>query len=260
MIRTDRGKTYLYLAGGLIVLLVFALLGSRWFGQPPASASVGVAAQPQTQDESTVVATVDGAPVTLKEFKARMPELRTDTITYCQQTYGCDPGDARFWSVPCGGEAPLERLKEATLRFLVEDRVRELAAGKAGLHAAVGYDAFLREWEAENRDRAERLAAGQVIYGPREYSESAYYRYVVSSTVLGLKQWLAEHDGPPTEEQLRQEYAGSLAGEPSPPAYGTVRDALVQQWGEKRYENWFKAQLEQAEVKVNRQVYEGITL
>ncbi|WP_178021327.1 hypothetical protein [uncultured Paenibacillus sp.] len=260
MIQADRGKTYLFLGGGLIVLLAFALLVSRWFGQPPASASLGVAAQPQTQDEHAVVATVDGTPVTMKEFKARLPELRADIMTYYQQTYGCDPGNAHFWSEPCGGELPLVRLKEATLRLLVEDRVRELAANKAGLPVAVGYDAFLREWEAENRNRAERLAAGQVIYGPREYSESAYYRYVVSGTILGLKQWLAKHDGPPTEEQLRQEYADSLAGQPRPPAYETIRDALVQQWSEKRYESWFKAQLKQARVKVNRQVFERITL
>ncbi|MNC10491.1 hypothetical protein D3C75_581420 [compost metagenome] len=152
------------------------------------------------------------------------------------------------------------RLKETTLHLLVEDRVRELAAGKAGLHAEVGYDAFLRQWEAENRDRSKRLAAGQVIYGPREYSKSAYFRYLVSSTILGLKQWLLEHDGPPTEEQLRREYAESIAGQLSPPSYETVRDALVQQCSEEHYESWFKTQLEQAEVKVNQQVYEGITL
>lgn len=261
MIQINRKKTYLFFAGVIPVLLILVLLGVRWFGQPPASVSDGFPVQTQVpQDGDAVVATVNGAPVTKKEFKTRLPEHRAGIMTYFQQTYGCDPGGTDFWSTPCGGEAPVARLKATTLRLLVEDRVRELAAGRAGISVAIGYDAFLKEWEAENRIRANQLAAGQVIYGPREYSEPAYYRYVVSNTILGLKQWLLEHDGPPTEEQLRQAYADSISGKSDPPAFETVRDALTQQWSEERYESWFKSQLEQAEVEVNQQVYEGIIL
>lgn len=262
MIQTNRKKTYLFFVAGIPVLLVLVLLGVRWFGQPPASViSDGIMEQTQVpQDADAVVATVDGTPVTLEEFKVRLPEQRAEIMTYFQQAYGCDPGGTDFWSTPCGGETPIARLKAVTLRLLIEDRVRELAANKAGIPVAIGYDAFLKEWEAENRTRADRLAAGQVIYGPREYSEPAYYRYVVSSTILGLKQWLLEHDGPPTEEQLRQAYADSVSGQSAPPAFEAVRDALAQQWSEERYESWFKAQLEQAEIEVNQQVYEGIML
>ncbi|WP_379131099.1 hypothetical protein [Paenibacillus sp. sgz500958] len=260
MIRMNHGKQYIWMICGTAVLLACALLLPRWSGTSPALASVGEAAQ--RADENAVVATVNGYAVTLKEFKVRMPEQRAETMTYYQQTYGCDPAAASFWSTPCGGEGeiPQERLKQVTLQLLVEDRVRELAASQAGLNTAIGYDAFLAEWEEENRERAESAAAGKVIYGPRQYSEVAYYRYTVSNTVLGLKEWLTEQDGLPTEEQLRQEYEDSIARQPEPPSFETARDALVQEWTEKRYGRWFAEQVKQAAVEIDQQVYAGIRL
>ncbi|SEU26249.1 SurA N-terminal domain-containing protein [Paenibacillus sp. NFR01] len=215
----------------------------------------------QVQEASRqVVATVNGAAITLREFAARMPEQRAAALDAYVQTEGCDPGAADFWVASCGGEAPLERLKELTLQRLVEDRVREQAAQKAGLAVPAGYEDFLAAWEQENRERADRLAAGEVIYGPREYSESAYYRYVVSNTVLGLLAWLMEQDGGPEETELKQAYQDSIAGQAAPPAYETVRDTLVQQWNKQRYVSWFREQVRQAEVAVDRQVYAAITM
>ncbi|MNO25263.1 hypothetical protein D3C76_150960 [compost metagenome] len=258
MVRSDRRKRYISIAAGTVLLLVCVLFVPQWAGDSTAPPSISKAAQVETDEAA--VATVNGTAVTLKEFKVRMPEQRAETMTYYQQTYGCDPAEASFWGTSCGGQLPQERLKEMTLQRLVEDRVRELAAQAAGLHTTVGYEAFLADWEAENRERAERVAAGKVIYGPRQYSEPVYYRYVVSSTVLGLKQWLEERDGPPTQEQLRQEYAASIAGQAHPPSYEKAKDAVLQSWTDKRYASWFKEQMKQAAVKVDQQVYKGISM
>lgn len=260
MVPMDRGKRYTWMISGAAILLVCALLLPRGFGKSPAVDSIGEAESSLRTEENAVVAMVNGYAVTVKEFEARMPEERAGTMTYYQQTYGCDPGTEHFWSTTCGDEAeiPQERLKQITLQHLVEDRVRELAASKAGLDTAIGYDAFLAAWEEENRDRAERAAARKVIYGPRQYSEVAYYRYVVSNTVLGLKQWLTEQGGLPTEEQLREEYEASIARQPELPTFETARDAMVQQWTEKRYRSWFAEQVKQAVVEVDPQVYAGL--
>ncbi|WP_068619575.1 hypothetical protein [Paenibacillus tuaregi] len=224
MVRTDRKIPYVFLVAGLIAALALVCLASGSFGLLPASSPNRVAEHAQPTNGDAAVALVNGDAVTLKEFKARMPRLRGEIMTYCQQTYGLEPNESTFWSASCGGESSLERLKEATLRLLEEDRIREQAAVKAGLHAAIGYDAFLEAWETENRERARRVAAGQVIFGPRELSEAAYYQYVVANTVLTLKQWLLE------------------------------------QKGETNYERWIDEQLKQATIELNRQLYEKIAL
>jgi|GEM_PF-6935572 len=228
MVRTDRKRRYVFLITGLIAALALVCLASGAFGSfgsLTASSPNRIVGHAQpTNDDDAAVALVNGDAVTLKEFKARMPRLRGEIMTYCQQTYGLDPNEPTFWSASCGGKSSLERLKEATLRLLEEDRIRERAAVKAGLHAAIGYDAFLQAWQTENRDRARRVAAGQVIFGPREFSESAYYQYVVANTVLALKQWLLE------------------------------------QKGETNYERWIDKQLEEATIELNRQLYEKIAL
>lgn len=203
---------------------------------------------------------MNGLNITLKEFKARLPEQRAETMTYFEQTYGCDSGGADFWISSCGGQIPLNKLKETTLGRLVEDRVREAAARTAGLYAADGYDAFLADWAEENRERARRIAAGEVIYGPRAFTEQAYYRYVASNTVLGLKQWLEESGEPPTEEQLRKEYAETTAGISNPPSYEEAKGDLIRIWADNRYDSWFQAKLKQAVVTVNEQIYENIAM
>lgn len=227
MVRTDRKRRYVFLIAGLIAALALVCLASGAFGSfgsLTASSPNRTAGHAQPTDGDAAVALVNGDAVTLKEFKVRMPRLRGGIMTYCQQTYGLDPNESTFWSASCGGKSSLERLKEATLRLLEEDRIREQAAVKAGLHAAIGYDAFLQALETENRDRAKRVAAGQVIFGPREFSESAYYQYVVANTVLALKQRLLEQKG--------------------------VTD----------YERWIDEQLKKATIELDRQLYEKIAL
>ncbi|SFB30393.1 hypothetical protein SAMN05216312_105410 [Cohnella sp. OV330] len=224
MVRTDRRRPYVFQIAGLIAALTLVCLASGSFGSLPASSPNRIAGHAQPTNGHAVVALVNGEAVTLKEFKARMPRLRGEMMTYCQQTYGLDPNEPKFWSASCGGKSSLERLKEATLRLLEEDRIREQAAVEAGLHAAVGYDAFLQAWETENRERARRVAAGQVIFGPRELSESAYYQYVVANAVLALKQ------------------------------------RLLEQKGETNYERWIDEQLKQATIELDWQVYEKIAL
>ncbi|MBW4083215.1 SurA N-terminal domain-containing protein [Paenibacillus sp. S150] len=242
------------------VVILFVFGGHTFLGDSPTEPAQAEGWGAQGDSGAASVASVNGIPVTLKEFLARMPGQRSAALSYYQQAYGCDTGAAGFWTSPCGGEIPLQRLKRMTLDELVENRVRELAAQEAGLDCPVGYDAFLAAWKAENRQRSRRLAEGGVVYGPREYSEQVYYRYLASVTANDLKRWLAGRDGPFAEKLLREEYAKRMPGQSGSASFDEVREQLERLLEDERYDLWLAALKEQAEVKVNKTVYDAAAI
>ncbi|QWU17593.1 hypothetical protein SAMN04487895_12627 [Paenibacillus sophorae] len=212
----------------LVALLVPAACSPP---KPPAEAAVseagGGAAAP---DPFTAVAWVNGEPVAYGEFRTRMLELRGEVVAETAKG-GTDPAAKSFWTSDIGGRTPLGLLKEKTLDLLVRVKVQQIAAKEAGIAEDIGYEAFLSRLDAENRTRSSRLRRGEVIYGPRQYSEQAYYRYTLANLELALRQQLAEEEGDHSGKPL----------------------------DDKRYESWLNRQAANAVVQVNPSMYDKLS-
>ena len=155
--------------------------------------------------ESVVVATVNGEPVSLLEFRSVMLSERAKVVAYFQGVHGAEDSPD-FWETAYDEEIPLERLKEATLRKLLVIKVGQIAARRQGLLQDLRYTSFLVELKQENERRRKELDRGRPIYGPRQYEENVYYELRQKQLLDDLKQAMKERLGA-TEQELQAYYA-----------------------------------------------------
>ncbi|MBY9080775.1 hypothetical protein KIH86_13450 [Paenibacillus sp. HN-1] len=241
LLRLKRNK-YIKVLITTIIILFMMLASSCSASGPPADWSVpgraapdqaalgGGAAVMRAAGMFAPVAWVNGEPVTSGEFKTRMLELRGEAVAEAAEK-GANPGARNFWAADIGGRTPLDLLKEKTLHLLIRVKVQELAARKAGIVQDIGYEAFLLRLDAENRLRSSRLRSGEPIYGPQQYSERVYYRYMLANLELALRERLARAEG---------ESSGKLLDEG-------------------RYEAWLEGEAAAAEVRTNPALYGGLS-
>ncbi|BCG58059.1 hypothetical protein [Paenibacillus sp. URB8-2] len=233
-LRLGAGRRLRPLAALPLLLVLLALLVPVACSShgPPGEASVsevgGGAAVP---DPFTAVAWVNGEPIAYGEFRTRMLELRGEVIAETAKG-GADPAAKGFWTSGAGGRTPLDLLKEKTLNLLVRVKVQQIAAKEAGIAGDIGYKAFLSRLDAENRTRSSRLRRGEPIYGPKQYTEKAYYRYNLANLELALRQRLSKEDGDRSGKPLNDE----------------------------RYEAWLNREAANAEIRVNSSVYDKLSV
>ncbi|AKG33854.1 hypothetical protein [Paenibacillus durus] len=218
-------------ARALLLVMLLTLLAPAACS-PPAELTVSeVGGGVMEPDLFTPVAWVNGEPVAYGEFRTRMLELRGEVAAETAKD-GADPGAKGFWTSDTRGETPLGLLKKKTLALLIRVKVQQIAAKEAGIIEDIGYEAFLSRLDAENRTRSSRLRRGEPVYGPKQYSEKAYYLYTLANLELALRQRLAEEDG-------------NRSGRPM---------------DDERYKAWLNRQEANAVVRVNPSLYEKLSV
>ncbi|QHC61043.1 peptidylprolyl isomerase [Rathayibacter sp. VKM Ac-2760] len=89
-----------------------------------------------------------------------------------------------------------QELRERALQQSLRDAQLFGLAAENGLIAFDDYDGFLRSLEQENGSRAQALAAGEIVYGTTEFSESEYYSRTVTLLRTELTDLLSREGGP----------------------------------------------------------------
>ncbi|WP_141503583.1 hypothetical protein [Paenibacillus luteus] len=181
-----------------------------------------------------VVAWINSEPITIGEWMPRMLELRSVVAAEWAPSSG-DVSSDSFWYEARNGHTPIEALRKLALDRLAEIKVQQMAARNAGIIEDISYQAFLAGMEKENSQRKSRLAQGQTIYGPKQYSEKVYYTYTLANMVIELKAHLVD--------------AGDAAGA-----------AFGQPLAHASYESWLTEQLRAADVQINTPVYSRLKL
>lgn len=162
-----------------------------WFGLLMALAGAGFAAE-----EETAVARVNGVPVAAAELRRALREVRAGVLA----------DFSRPQSAAAKGEAPAEEMQRRARAKLVRLKVQQGLMREHGIWPEIDHAAFLRTFAAENERRRLALARGEVIYGPRAYTEESYFAYLFSNALIRLKAKLAESELRPTEEELQRYY------------------------------------------------------
>ncbi|MED5019198.1 peptidyl-prolyl cis-trans isomerase [Paenibacillus chibensis] len=141
-------------------------------------------------EQEEAVLTVDGEPVSLREFEAAMLRERLATIRLFQTKYGA-VYDQGFWNRSYGGKTPLETLRQTALEQMIRLKVQQIAAMREGVIQNISYDRTLQKRGKENQEREAAVRSGKVIYGPVQYGEEEYFQYTFSNMLTSLKKHLA---------------------------------------------------------------------
>lgn len=160
------------------------------------------------EEPMATVATVDGAPVALGELKMQFDRKRAEAVSHFTETYGADAGDKGFWTTAFDGVTPRDYLIEISMAAAKREKTEQLLMQAYGIAEDITYEGFLNELEAENARRRQAKRNGEAIYGPEEYTPSAYWDYVMSNRRIRLDEKLFGVGGElePDEETLKAYY------------------------------------------------------
>ena len=155
----------------------------------------------------TVVATVNGMDITAGELKNEMLRNKSFIISDYSNKYKVDINKS-FWNTKFDGQTPMEYLRELSLENVKQYKLTQQLALKYNLIKDASYKAFLKEMEKENKQRAEKIAAGQVVYGAKEYTIDTFYDYTLSNLIIKLKQVMSQENHPlyADDEMLQKFY------------------------------------------------------
>ena len=160
------------------------------------------------EDPMATVAVVDGAPVALGELKMQFDRKRAEAVSHFTEGYGADAGDKHFWTTAFDGVTPRDYLIKISLDAVKREKAEQLLMQEYGMEDDITYEGFLKELKAENARRRQAKQNGEAIYGPEEYTPSAYWDYVMSNRRIRLDEKLFGAGGElePDEETLRAYY------------------------------------------------------
>lgn len=141
-------------------------------------------------EAGSLAATVDGEPVTEKELQLFMNENRAGVYDYFKKKFNVEDHE-NFWTTSVEGEIPLAAVKERAMKEITSARVLQILAREKGLQVETDYAAFLKNLEKENKRRKKAVESNEIIFGPVQYSEMEYYRYLLDQLRAELKEKMA---------------------------------------------------------------------
>lgn len=142
--------------------------------------------------DKEAVASVNGVLVTVQEFYHALERHQNAVFSkYATEYEGVD-----FWWSHLSDGRPVDVLFQQALDECVDYHLKLQLAQEAGIIEEASYKAFLNALQEENKQRQERTEAGEVIYGPEQYSETTYFAYYFLELVRRLKEHYGEADYP----------------------------------------------------------------
>lgn len=154
---------------------------------------------------SNAIATVNGEPIAVNEFRLFMEKNRANVYSYFKQKYGVDDS-SHFWTTEINAEIPMNVLKQWAMDEATKIKVQQILGKQHGIIQDISYAAFLKEFKQENKRRQEAVEAKKVIYGPHQYDEQGYYNYILSGIETQLKETLSKKDLAVSDDQVKAYY------------------------------------------------------
>jgi len=140
---------------------------------------------------SDIVATVNGLEICAEEFKLQMSAQKGYVIDEIGENKTIDD---KFWKTEIDGVTPLEILKQRALDYFVKYKVEQKIAVDCGVinKSETSFDALNTAMQNENKIREQKVNAGEVIYGVKEYTYNSYLTYTYSNMQIDAREKLGE--------------------------------------------------------------------
>jgi len=154
--------------------------------------------------DDAVVATVNGFPITLREFRQSVPAVRADALQGLI-IQGADQSDPDFWNTPVGGTTPVQAIRDAALEAAVHKKIIQIMAYEYGLIDDISYSRFFADMETEREQRADDLANNRPVFGSVHDREHESFALTIAN-LEGEVRIETAHMVRFTEEELFQAY------------------------------------------------------
>lgn len=152
------------------------------------------------------VAYVNGVVISREEFQAELKEVRPLVYSYFSKNYSADVSHSGFWYKDFNGSTPTQYAKEMGLNRLIKRKVEQGLAVKYGLIDDISYGTFCKKYNKENKRRLQAVNNKEIIYGPIQYDLRDYYDYLHSNLLIGLKNYLGQHEYNVSRNELMAYY------------------------------------------------------
>jgi len=200
-----------------------------------------------------IVAWLNNEPITNSELKHWMLLEKANVYNYFYRKYGV--GDSKhFWTQKYGNEIPLEMLKELAIENAKRCKIQQILALEKGIIKTTSFDEITKEMEKVNAERKKKVEKGEPIYGPVQFTSRTYFYHVFDKMVIDLKNKFSKHELKPDNEELM--IMQKDKGQPSKDILGF----LIMQYVENNYDRYIDKLMIGFDIKVNKDVYEKISL
>lgn len=119
---------------------------------------------------------IDGLPVTREEYLCMLDTQTYETSKELTEQYGLQSGPG-FWLQKAGETKAYRTLADRTVAALQEHRALYGLAKERGYVEDISYAALLKRVEGENRERAEKQARGETVYGLSSFTVETFLKY-----------------------------------------------------------------------------------
>lgn len=139
------------------------------------------------KDENDNIAKINDVPISLPEFERAVRRNKSSVLHYFQEKYNVEQ-TPEFWTTSFQGEIPAEMLKKQALDDSVRIKLRQLIAKEQDVVQDISYEGFLQQLQQENERRKQAIQNHEVVYGPAQYQEEAYFEYRMTNERITVKQ------------------------------------------------------------------------
>jgi hypothetical protein len=229
---------------------------SRWirpFAVFAAALSLAVLAPAETPSRSdkddAIVVTINGEPVSAGEYSLVMGRQAPRVYAFLKENNDLDDHFG-YWNPDTGPNGPFAKLRAMVLEELTTIKVQQIMTKDKGLQKDISFAGFQEGFLKENNRRKDALAAGTVIYGPKQHNETAYYYILFDNLAYQLKRKVCQETAPGIpEEEIRKFYDEHKVALKEPP-YDTVRERIAEEIAGRNFAKLLSSLYKSAKVEV----------
>lgn len=141
--------------------------------------------------EIDYVMRVGNLKVAREEVNIILSEIKLKNKNNLINTYQIKDGEFD-WNKSYGNKIAYEYLVDDMMEQMHRIKTIQQLAIEEGLLDKFDYQVFIKMWKDENKERADKIANGEIVYGLNEFSENQYYDYFNNNLMLNLKNVLID--------------------------------------------------------------------
>lgn len=205
---------------------------------------------------------VGGHEISQAEYINYMKSVEYDTKVQIQQEFGVQYTDG-FWEEQYGDRYGYEILEENTIELIKYMHAVYDVAVEYGDIEDGSYQALEERWKNENKERSEKIANGQVVYGVKSYTFSMYQQYETSIFKETYCNDKTREGMDLTEDEIVEYYNSNewiFDGSEDNADLETARVAVVRELREVKYDNMIAQAVENTQVEGDMSAVAQFTL
>lgn len=110
---------------------------------------------------------------------------------YFYQKFGVEDSE-HFWTQKLGDEIPLEKIKSLAFENAKRCKIQQILALEKGIISTTNFDEITQDLKEINGERKQKVANGEPIYGPVQFTSRTFFAHVFDKMVIALKNELAK--------------------------------------------------------------------